>query len=125
MRDERENAKRRKDKTMTTNANKTTNDPGHDLVIAKTTRRDSGAGTWVRGTCNGYRFDALVFPEHAEQAEWEIGTSRISKLWIKRLADGRMVYNWDRGLDVPPADADTQAMVEFLCEGLAEYVYGD
>jgi len=44
------------------------NDPGYDLTITKTTRRNSGGGTWVRGTCNGYRFDALVFPEHAEQA---------------------------------------------------------
>ncbi len=101
------------------------NDPGYDLTITRRQRRNSGGGTWVRGTCNGYRFDALVFPEHAEQAEWEIGTSRISKLWIKRLADGRVVYNWDRGLDVPPADAETQAMVEFLCEGLAEHVYGN
>ena len=90
------------------------NDPGYDLTITKTTRRNSGGGTWVRGTCNGYRFDALVFPEHAEQAEWEIGTSRISKLWIKRLADSRVVYNWDRGLDLPPADAQTRAMVDWL-----------
>jgi hypothetical protein len=26
--------------------------------------------------------DALVFPEHADNPEWEIGDSRISKLWV-------------------------------------------
>ena len=55
-------------------------DVGHDLEITKTTRRASGGGTWVCGTLSGHRFDALVFPEHADNPEWEIGDSRISKL---------------------------------------------
>lgn len=46
-------------------------DLGDDLVITKTTRRASGAGTWVSGTIHGHRFDALVFPEHAEVPEYE------------------------------------------------------
>ena len=58
---------------------------GDDLRITKTTRRASGGGTWVCGTIAGHRFDALVFPEHAENPEWEIGDSRISKLWVQRL----------------------------------------
>ena len=60
-------------------------DVGYDLEITKTTRRAAGAGTWVCGTMGGYRFDALVFPEHADCPDWEIGESRISKLWIQRL----------------------------------------
>src|SRR6476659_9575547 len=74
-------------------------DVGHDLEITKTTRRASGGGTWVCGTMSGHRFDALVFPEHADNPDWEIGDSRISKLWIQRLADKREVFNWDRGPD--------------------------
>ena len=79
-------------------------DLGFDLEITKTTRRAAGAGTWVCGTLHGHRFEALVFPEHADNPEWEIGDSRISKLWIQRLADRRQVFNWDRGADVPAAD---------------------
>ena len=55
-------------------------DVGCDLHITKISRRTSAAGTWVCGTIAGHRFDALVFPEHADNPEWEIGDSRISKL---------------------------------------------
>lgn len=99
-------------------------DIGDDLEITKTTRRATCGGTWVSGRLSGHRFEALVFPGHAECAEYEIGDSRISKLWVQRLADRRMVYNWDRGLDMAAADATAQAIVDFLCAGLAEHVYG-
>jgi hypothetical protein len=98
-------------------------DVGHDLEITKTTRRASGAGTWVSGTMSGHRFEALVFPEHADNPEWEIGDSRISKLWIQRLADKREVFNWDRGADVPAADDLTRAIADFLAGGLADHIY--
>ena len=86
-----------------------TNDPfeydlGDDLRITKTSRRASGGGTWVCGTIAGHRFDALVFPEHAESEEYELGRSKISKLWVQRLADKKTVFNWDRGMDQPAAD---------------------
>lgn len=97
---------------------------GDDLVITNTTRRISGAGTWVRGTIHGHRFDALVFPEHADNPAWEIGDSRISKLWLQRQADKVTVYNWDRGQDLPAADQTAAAIVGFLCAGLAEHTYG-
>ena len=100
------------------------NDFDFDLDITKVTRRASGGGTWVCGTVNGeYRFDALVFPEHAENREWEIGDSRISKLWVQRLADKRTVYAWDRGEDSPALTGEATALVEFLCTGLADFVY--
>jgi hypothetical protein len=98
---------------------------GADLRITKTTRRAAGAGTWVIGTVAGFRFDALVFPDHAEQPEFELGESRISKLWIKRLADERVVCNFDRGWDVRPADETTQAVVDFLAATLAKRFYGN
>ena len=98
---------------------------GDDLVIARKKRRKVDAGTWVDGTIHGHRFSALVFPEHAENANWEIGKSRISKLWLQRQADATMVYNWDRGLDVAAADATAEAIVDFLSDGLAQYIYGE
>jgi hypothetical protein len=92
---------------------------GDDLTITRTTRRAAGAGTWVIGRLAGHRFEALVFPEHADNPAWEIGDSRISKLWVQRLADRVVVFNWDRGPDVPAADAASQAVVDFLAAGLA------
>jgi hypothetical protein len=96
---------------------------GGDLRITKTTRRAAGAGTWVCGRLNGHRFEALVFPEHAENPEWEIGDSRISKLRVERLADRQTVFNWDRGLDLSAANPTVQAIVDFLAARLADRVY--
>jgi hypothetical protein len=106
-------------------------DIGEDLEITKTTRRAAGAGTWVCGRLNGHRFEALVFPEHAESETYELGDSRgqpgdsqISKLWVGRLKDNATVFNWDRGLDVPAADNAAARVIDFLCAGLAESTYG-
>jgi hypothetical protein len=100
-------------------------DLGDDLEITKTTRRASGGGTWVCGRLAGHRFDALVFPEHAEVTDYELGQSRISKLWVERLADKQTVFNWDRGLDIPAATDLAQAIVDFLADGLAEHTYAE
>ena len=97
---------------------------GDDLEITKTTRRASGAGTWVIGTLNGHRFDALVFAEHAECPNFELGDSRISKLWVQRLSDDQEVCNFDRGWDVRPTTETAAAIVDFLAAGLAEHTYG-
>ena len=111
---------------MTANANHDDLDLGDDLVITKTTRRAAGSGIWVCGTIHGHRFDALVFPEHAENPDYEVeGDSRISKLWIQRLADKVTVFNWDRGMDVPAANQAVSVIVGFLCAGLAEHTYGN
>ena len=100
-------------------------DVGHDLEITKTTRRTTGGGTWVTGTLSGHRFEALVFPEPAANPDWEVPGSRISKLWIQRLADRRQVFNWDRGADVPAADQTVACIVDFLAGGLADFVYAE
>lgn len=106
------------------NSDDTGLDLGDDLVFTNTSRRASGAGTWVCGTIHGHRFDALVFPDHAVNPDWEIADSRISKLWIQRLADEKMVFNWDRRADVSADNATVHAIVDFLCAGLAEHIYG-
>ena len=98
---------------------------GDDLVIAKTTRRATVAGMWVIGTIHGHRFDALVFSEHAECPDYELGDSRISKLWLKEINGGETVANFDRGWDVRPTTQTAQAIVDFLAAGLAEHVYGN
>jgi hypothetical protein len=96
---------------------------GDDLRITKTTRRASAAGTWVCGTIAGHRFDALVFSDHAECADYEMDDSRISKLWVQRIADKTTVVNFDRGWDHRPANATAAAIVDFLAAGLADLVY--
>ena len=100
-------------------------DVGDDLVITKTTRRASGAGTWVIGTLNGHLFNALVFPEHAECPDYELDDSRISKLWVQRIKDKTTVVNFDRGWDHHPANPTAAAIVDFLAAGLAEHTYGE
>src|SRR5687768_8667377 len=100
-------------------------DLGHDLVLNKPERRESVPGRWVTGCLNGHYFEALVFEEHAEDPGYEIGDSRISKLYIRRQSDKQEVFNWDRGQDIPAADDTTKAIVDFLAAGLAEAVYGN
>ena len=107
------------------NANETDLDLGDDLVIKKKTRRESASGTWVVGSLHGYKFNALVFPEHAENRDWEIGDSKISKLWIQRMSDRKTVFNWDRGADIAATDTTVQAIVDFLGAGLAEYTFAE
>lgn len=96
-----------------------------DLKITKTAERKFAGGVWVSGTIDDrYRFDALVFAEHAESEDYELHRSRISKLWIRDTVNQKTVFNFDRGLDVPAADETTSAIVGFLCEGLADLIHG-
>jgi hypothetical protein len=110
---------------MTTNANNTTDpqDLLESLRITKVQRRTSAGGAWVKGTIGGHRFDALVFPEHAEYADYELGDSRISKLWIQRIEDRETVVNFDRGWDVLSATPRAAAIVDLLAAGLADLIY--
>jgi hypothetical protein len=97
---------------------------GDDLMITKQTRRATVGGTWVTGKLNGHNYQVLVFPEHAECESYELGDSRISKLWLQWIADKQIVANFDRGWDCQPIDATAQMIVDFLGAGLAEYVFG-
>lgn len=100
-------------------------DIGDDLTITKTEHRTNANGAWVNRTLNGHSFCALVFPEHAENSEYEIGDSKISKLWIQRLADKEVVFNWDRGEDIPAQTPAATEIVGFLCAGLADHTFAE
>jgi hypothetical protein len=103
----------------------THDDLGDSLKITKTEGRQLHAGgTWVSGTIAGHTFQVLVFEDHAETAEYELGTSRISKLWLRRQADRRVVANFDRGWDLQPTTDDARAIVDFLAAGIAEHTFG-
>jgi hypothetical protein len=114
------------DAKMTNTNNDGANDIDLDLTITKIDRRTMGGGTWVIGTVNDqYKFNALVFAEHAESEDYELGKSKISKLWIERTADHKTLFNFDRGLDVPAANTEIQVIVDFLSTGLADLVFSE
>jgi hypothetical protein len=94
------------------------------IKITTFEQRQSCGGVWVAGWIYGYYFNALVFNAHAKNPAWELFDSRISKLWIQRTRDRRVMYNWDRGLDVPPAGSQSKAAVGYLAENLADVVFG-
>jgi hypothetical protein len=96
---------------------------GDDLTFRLQPRPGGVGGSWVIGLVAGHRFQALVFPEHAENPDYELGLSRVSKLWVQRVADGAVVFNFDRGLDLPARDARAQAAVDFLAAELANRVF--
>ena len=107
---------------MAGNQNQDISELGEDLQITRASRRPAGGqGRWVSGSLDGYRFEALVFPAHAKQADYELlADSRISKLWVRRIADRETVFNWDRGQDIAAANAEVESVVRFLADGLAE-----
>ena len=103
----------------------TIEDLGDDLKITKTEGRQLNAqGTWVHGSIAGHTFQVLVFEDHAECEEYELGTSRISKLWLRRQADRQVVANFDRGWDIEAATNDAREIVGFLAAGIAEHTFG-
>jgi hypothetical protein len=81
------------------------------------------AAQWVNGTVAGFRFECLVFPEHAASSSFELGESRISKLWLGDRLTGREVASFDRGWDVRPTSPEAAAAVDALAGGLAETVF--
>ncbi len=109
---------------MEKKSNATEIDIDINLTITKINRRSMVGGTWVIGTVNDqYKFNALAFGEHADFENYELGKSRISKLWVERTADHKMLFNFDRGLDVAAANTEVQVIVDFLCVGLADLVF--
>lgn len=88
------------------------------LQITSVKNREYGNGTWVSGRVDGYAFQALVFADHAESEEYELGESKISKLWIRREIDKKTVYNFDRGVDVPAVNSEVEELVSLIAEGM-------
>ena len=95
------------------------------LEITDTEERDYMGGTWVRGTIGEHRFEALVFPEHADNPDYELDDSRISKLWVQRIEGRATVANFDRGWDVRPATRAAERIVGILAAGLSGIVFQD
>jgi len=50
--------------------------------------------------------------QYEEGSQFGIDGGRISKLMLKR--NGKIVYNYDRGLDVAPVDENTAFALEIL-----------
>lgn len=98
--------------------------PDFELEIVKVRKHRECGGAWVTGTIDQYQFEALVFPEHAESEDFELGRSRISKLWVWGSSRRYLLFSFDRGLDVRAANDEVQAEVDFLCEGLAQMIFG-
>jgi hypothetical protein len=92
------------------------------LVVTKREPRPVG-GTWVTGTIAGHDFEALVFPEHAENPAFELNGSRISKLFLREGRGGRVVASFDRGWDQEPLTDAARAIVGIFCDGLAEFIF--
>ena len=101
----------------------TTDDLGDDLKITKTDSSRQMGGTWVTGSIAGHSFQVLVFEDHAECEEYELGTSRISKLWLRRQADRQVVANFDRGWELEPTTDAAREVVDFLAAGIAEHTF--
>lgn len=91
--------------------------------ITKRTGRTNG-GNWVTGTIGGHTFEALVFPEHAENPSFELGDSRISKLCVREQGTRVEAACFDRGWDRKPTPPAAKAIVDLLSAGLAETVFG-
>jgi hypothetical protein len=109
-----------------TNERETANDAEAllETLQMRTKQRDCGVGgTWVRGTIGGHRFDALVFPDHADHPDYELGNSRISKLWVRRNSDRQVVAYFERGWDLRPTTPVAEQIVELLAAGLATAVF--
>jgi hypothetical protein len=94
-----------------------------DIILTSPTPKP-GSGDWVQGRIGAFRFTAKVYPEHAVQANFEIGQSRISKLELRRLDTNAIAYAWDRGLDRAAVDAAAQQAVDRLAAHLANHCFG-
>jgi hypothetical protein len=92
---------------------------GYRLSIRDVTKRPIG-GIWVSGVVEGMKFDALVFGEHAEDESFEYQRSRISKLRVLSRGHNKVVFNFDRGIDVAAADETVQSVVDFIAGSLAQ-----
>jgi hypothetical protein len=76
------------------------------------------------GRIAGYRFEALMGDEHAEDPALELCGSRLLKLWLQWIRDRTTVFSWGESRDLVAADAEVQQIVDVLVRGLLERVLG-
>ena len=69
---------------------------------------------WTEGSIRVRSSTFHYWVKHYEEPSEDFGIDggRISKLMLKR--NGETVYNYDRGLDVKPADEDTETALAIL-----------
>lgn len=92
------------------------------LTISKIEGREIG-GRWVTGHIAGHKFQALVFPEHAEKKSYEMSKSKISKFWLKHKITDTVVANFDRGWDTKPTTDLAVIITDLLAAGLADTIF--
>ena len=70
---------------------------------------------WTQGVINyngkAYRY---CVKHYEEPSIFGYEEGRASKIWISR--DGIEVFNFDRGMDKEPVDADTEAVLQMLLD---------
>jgi len=62
-----------------------------------------------------YTYWAKVYEEGSEHG---INQGRVSKLTIRKQGETRDLYNYDRGLDLPPANEEVETILNII---LAKY----
>ena len=77
--------------------------------------------TWRKNTmwtCDELEYNGRVYKYNvkhfAEPSIFGYEEGRASKIWIQR--DGIEVFNFDRGMDREPVDADTEAVLQMLLD---------
>ena len=72
---------------------------------------------WSEGSIKGRNSIFHYWVKHYDEpSEYGINEGRVSKLTLKR--NGKIVYNYDRGLDVEAVDEETKLALAIL---LKEY----
>ena len=72
---------------------------------------------WSEGSIKGRNSIFHYWVKHYDEpSEYGINEGRVSKLMLKR--NGKIVYNYDRGLDVEAVDEETKLALAIL---LKEY----
>lgn len=63
---------------------------------------------WTSGNHKGYRFIAKVYDEGSM---FGINDGRVSKLWVKNEKINRVIFNYDRGIDIAAKTQEDKAIV--------------
>ena len=67
---------------------------------------------WSTGTFQGYSYEVKHYAEPSTLYGYK--ASRMSKIEIRK--DNRVMFRYDRGLDIPAQDQGTEEVLEFLME---------
>ena len=80
------------------------------------------SNNWCKGTFINrnilYSFTAKIYEE---KSEWGIKGGNVSKLWVKNEETNKVVFNYDRGLDVGTDEMIETGMIADLIYVLSNY----